>query len=431
MPRAWFAGMCHAVEAILDRVQYLSLELPDEFEDIVQAVPPRSRTTPYSSQTVTAWTFEHMLANGAPRLSHFEFTRIDVDTSIFQAPHERLSNLRTLVVERIPSLYGAKDLDELLAFLPNLEELSVWLSGGSEELLAPCAFTTVHCKLRHLRVNQPQGTAFNVITLCAVFGSIQILAIDSDSWCGTRPSKDIHNVLPIITSISLGSGICEYVARRSLDERPMRILCSTGGFGWTYLEDILNAPTFSHLTTLSFHEFFFCSHRDWSHRMQLPALPDLIRLRIMLASCRDYRVTLDEFHFADPPARTSILANCDFEWDLPALRTVHISFFLSSRCDDEYRSDCTCRPTMSLALSDICSFSPAPLRWSGSNCTALRLSGFNIVDVDADKYLCSLYTMFQEITISEQCEPECWDVDAGVWYGTQLSIFRDPLVIGS
>ncbi|KZV91652.1 hypothetical protein EXIGLDRAFT_769698 [Exidia glandulosa HHB12029] len=447
MSRAWFEGLCHVLEAILDRVQDLSIKFPADFAryavplthalkgpaptltnlSITQALPSRrSQASLDPSQTLTAWTFEHMLVDGAPQLAHFAVVGIDI--SLFQAPHQKLSNLRTLVVRSIASLNGAKDVDDLLAFLPNLEELSVSLSVRSETSLAPCAFTTVHRKLRYFRVNRPRCTAFNLLTLCAVLGCVHVLAIDSCSLVGPRPCGDIYNVLPIISSGSLGSGLCEWVAHRSLDEQSIRILCSTGfvELGWSSsLQDILDAPNLSHLTNLSFHEFF------WPHRsqMHLPALPNLSRLRIMLASCRDYHDTLFEPIPHDPPL--SILSSCTLQWDLPALRTMHLSHFSSSRCDKKHRPHCTCRPTMSLALSDLCSFSRAPLRWSASNCTALRLSGFDIVDVDAAKYLCALYTMFQEITITDKCEPESCDVDSGVWKGTSLSIFEDPLVIGS
>ncbi|KZV80786.1 hypothetical protein EXIGLDRAFT_780570 [Exidia glandulosa HHB12029] len=450
MSDTWFEGVCHLVEATLSRVQDLTLELPGTFDSPVftralkgpaQRLASLSlkRAEPYLPPSDpdrpdirgTAWDFERFFVDGARRLTHCVS-----DVDIFQAPSNKLSNLRTLVISSISRFNRAKDIDDLLAFLPNLEELSVRLCAVrrlrhlQEEPLAPCAFFTVHRKLRYLRVERLRGTACSLVTLCAVLGCVQIVAIEPvPDWLphsGSWPCSDICNALPIISSISVGSALCEYVCRRTIKDKPIRVLRGMSGkFGGRNLRDVLDMPTLPHLTTLSFHEFFWTRGSD----TPFPALPNLRRLRIMLASCREYGTTFDG---TLDPARPSILQTWSTEWDLPALRTIHLSFFPNSLCYNTSKADCTClRPTMSVALSDVCSFASAPMRWSGGQCEALRLSGVSIVDVDAEKYLSTLYTLFQDITITEQYEPESCDVSTEVWKGSPLSIFQNPLVTSS
>ncbi|KZV85204.1 hypothetical protein EXIGLDRAFT_841640 [Exidia glandulosa HHB12029] len=384
----------------------------------------------------------------APRLTCLTVFRVELSTflkSISPSSRNLFLRLRTLVLDGVPLIRKTEQLDDLLVALPSLETLRARVIGFGDHIpLAPAAFRSVSDKLRVMRIAKCRRPG-NILSLCVALGGVRALIFDTGPFIENGLFTSIADGFPCITSITFGRALGDVKASNS---HAIRLLFNTTSvFGW--YENVLRvgwgSPALRHLTSLLLHEFYW-RPESWCDI----EMPSLTRVRIMLASCWDYRYlrircNSDNAQSMFVPAYSSASECSEHttdvgQWNFPSLRTLHLSFCLSSVCSGESwgsgaRDECTCRTVSSLALSDVYGFVVRCLKdTSNREHVQLKLTGVDIIDLDPYRCLQDLYRFCGDIIISQVSEPEVGDGARAVWKvaphtpDDQLSAFVTPCV---
>ncbi|KZV89217.1 hypothetical protein EXIGLDRAFT_149356 [Exidia glandulosa HHB12029] len=226
----------------------------------------------------------------------------------------------------------------------------------------------------------------------------------------------LTSVFRLGTYLSIGDSVSEVAAIRD-DASPVLIRFRSDHNLDVY--DILASETAcTNLTAPTFHEFL------WPRKDPFPEAPSLTSLRILLASCAHTRC----FHVDC----TSIFqALSTTRWKVPALRDLHLSYWLSARCAPKHseRAQCCCKATMNVALENVYSFVSSGLLYRRPRLDIIRLSGVEAVDFDQATWLSRVGSLTQNLDIQPVSTPVASDAPNSIWHRNDfLSLFRDDVV---
>ncbi|EJD53423.1 hypothetical protein AURDEDRAFT_120053 [Auricularia subglabra TFB-10046 SS5] len=188
--------------------------------------------------------------------------------------------------------------------------------------------------------------------------------------------------------------------------------------GRTCVYDVLQeASTYTHLTSLAVHEFFWPRYRAY------PEAPALATLRIILASCGDYSL---RSYLRDSTSGGIFQATSATEWSLPGLRELSFTYRLSVRCAS-VTDACCCRERHAVSLSDVHCFVTSCLRYSADRLAAINLAGLDVIDVHPETWLGLLDLLAEDVSFSSSSPPTSADAPQRMWQDEFENIFRASL----
>lgn len=181
---------------------------------------------------------------------------------------------------------------------------------------------------------------------------------------------------PTVSSISLGLTSCEARACPADANRPLRLVFGSPPHRLVeeLMPSLLLLPELSGtLNSLTIHEFYWPKVRESPSEASA-----LTSLRILLASCSDYRVR----RFSQCGIFQASEANA---WRTPSLQSLHFSYSAVIQCPTS-QSGCCCSSTLSISLADVHCFMSACILFDGPRLKSLTLSGVDPIDYNYEAF---------------------------------------------
>ncbi|KZV97980.1 hypothetical protein EXIGLDRAFT_832437 [Exidia glandulosa HHB12029] len=363
---------------------------------------------------------EDIFACGAPLLRSCSLRGICLPLQ----PCLAFSNVTTLSYQPKPAVLDVPQILSCIDSLPKLETLCMLVSDivdAGDDSIGRRLSLSPKSMLKNLRVDGLLGNANAEALLAFLYrlGPLQQLAFNTP-----HPLLVVQDYAWHVERVALGVHMCEIYARIDCPPIPATLtrIRLAHPLGNIRLHDNSpNAQWFTHLTTLTIHEFYWPRR----HRTAFTTAPVLKSLCIVLASCYDTRYAMQRRR---SDGSLFVFQRSGLRWSCPALETVHFSYALSTRCSYHLHPDelCCCRSTLTVSLREVALFVRRGL--DVPRLRSLRLSGVEVVDVDAAFWVAYVQKeLADEIDVSSRtCHGPAYINEDAWYYRTLESIFSSP-----